>query len=274
MNNEVGEIFSRLVQQANLSLVIFTVGLLLCRVLPVITLSPFLGGEVVPTEIKMGLSVMLSIVLFPAVSDRMGSIPTQALPYIGLMLKEIFIGVCLSFIVNAIFDATRVAGNLADTMAGSNNAQLYAPQIGQQVSIFASLKFQLAVALFLTLNGHHIVIEALADSLIAVPLDQMPRFSHGLWPFFDQAMRVFADMLKVSLALAGPPMLAAFMTDLALGMVNRVAPQVQVFFMAMSIKPLATAAIFFAVCALFTERLRIEFAAMLRVLREAIQLLA
>ena len=269
----VSDVIARLTQEANLSLIIFTVGLLLCRIMPVLVLSPFLGGEAMPGEIKMGVGVTLSLVLFPAVSARMGQIPTSALPFIGLMLKEIFIGVALATIVNVIFEAARVAGNIVDTMSGSNNTQLYVPQLGQQVSIFSSLKYQLAVVLFLTLNGHHLVIEALAESLSIVPLDQFPRFSAGTWTFFDLMIRSFADLLKVSLALAAPPMLAAFMTDLALGAVNRLAPQIQVFFIAMAIKPLVGVVIVFMSLGLIMGRLQVEFAGMLALLREAVRLL-
>jgi flagellar biosynthetic protein FliR len=270
----VADVIAEMAAQANISLVIFTVGLLLCRVLPVLVLSPFLGGEAVPTELKMGTGVLLSVVLFPAVSQRMGAIPINALPYIGLMLKEIFIGVVIAYIINVIFDAVRVAGNLVDTMSGSNNAQIYAPQLGQQVSIFADLKLQLTVALFLTLNGHHLVIEALADSLALVPLDGFPRFSLGVWPFFELAIRTFGDLLRIALALAAPAMLATFLTDLSLGMVNRVAPQLQVFFISMAVKPLVGAVIVFLSLGLILGQVQKEFVYMLSLLRQALRLLA
>jgi flagellar biosynthetic protein FliR len=269
----VQDIIARLTEQANLSLVIFTVGLLLCRIMPVLVLSPFLGGEVVPTEIKMGVGVTLSIVLFPAVSARMGAIPTSALPYIGLLLKEIFIGVTLATIVNMIFEAARVAGTISDTMSGANNAQLLVPQLGQQVSLFANLKVQLAVVLFLSLNGHHLVIEALADSLAVVPLDRFPRFSSGQWAFFELFIRSFADLLKIAIALSAPTLLASFLTDMALGAVNRVAPQVQVFFISMSIKPLVTVIVVTMSLGLIMGRMQVEFASMLVMLRRAINLL-
>jgi flagellar biosynthetic protein FliR len=269
----VQEVIARLTEQANLSLIIFTVGLLMCRIMPVLVLSPFLGGEVVPPEIKMGVGVTLSMVLFPAVSARMGAIPTSALPYIGLLLKEIFIGVALATIINVIFEAARVAGNIADTMSGSNNAQLFVPQIGQQVSLFSNIKVQLAVVLFLTLNGHHLVIEALADSLAVVPLDRFPRFSSGEWPFFELLIRSFADLLKISLALSAPTLLASFLTDMALGAINRVAPQVQVFFISMSIKPLVTVIVVTLSLGLIMGRMQTEFTTMLVMLRRAIGLL-
>jgi flagellar biosynthetic protein FliR len=269
----VTEALSELAAQTNLSLVIFTVGLLMCRVMPVLVFSPFLGGEVVPTEVKMGIGVTLSIVLFPAVADRMGALPTTALPFIGLLIKEIFIGVSLAFIVSLIFEAAHVAGTLADTMAGSNNAQLYVPQLGQQVSLFSSLKVQLSVVLFLTLNGHHIVIEALADSLVAIPLDRFPQFSGGTWPFFELMIRVFANMLAISLALAAPMMLATFLTDLALGAINRVAPQIQVFFISMAIKPLVSVLVASMALYLLMKRFQTEFITMLAALKQALRLL-
>jgi flagellar biosynthetic protein FliR len=269
----VSEVLVRMTEQANLSLVIFTMGLLLCRIMPVIVLSPFLGGEVVPQEIKMGLGVTLSAVMFPAVSQRMGAIPTSALPYIGLLLKEIFIGVSLATIVNIVFEAARVAGTIADTMSGSNNAQLFVPQLGTQVSLFTNLKVQLAIVFFMTLNGHHLVIEAIADSLAVVPLDRFPRFSAGQWPFYETIMRSFADLLKISLALSAPTLLASFLTDMALGAINRVAPQVQVFFISQSIKPLVTVIVVTISLSLIMSRMQAEFAGMLAVLRHVVRLL-
>jgi flagellar biosynthetic protein FliR len=267
------EVLARLTQQANLSLVIFTVGLLMCRIMPVLVFSPFLGGEVVPTEVKMGIGITLSIVLFPLVANRMGALPVTALPFIALMLKEIFIGVTLAFIINVVFDAARVAGGLADTMAGSNNAQLYVPQLGQQVSLFSSLKVQLCVVLFLTLNGHHIVIETLGDSLVAIPLDGFPKFSGGLWPFFELMLRVFANLLSIALALSAPIVLATFLTDLAMGAINRVAPQLQVFFISMAIKPLVSVLLGAMAIQLIIERFQHEFVSMLEMLKHALKLL-
>ncbi len=90
-----------------------------------------------------------------------------------------------------IFEAAQMAGTLIDTMAGTTMAQVMVPQIQQQVSLFSSLKIQLAVVLFLTLNGHHLVIAAFADSLTTIPLDQFPKFSGGMWSFFDLMIRIF-----------------------------------------------------------------------------------
>src|SRR5207244_3088041 len=105
--------------------------------------------------------------------------------FIGVLTKELFIGFTLSFIVSIVFDAAHTAGQLMDNMAGTNMAQIMVPSIQQQVSLYASLQLQLFITLFLTLNGHHMVIGALAESVRVIPLETFPRFEHGMWPFFD-----------------------------------------------------------------------------------------
>ena len=128
--------------------------------------------------------------------------------------------------------------------------------------------------LFLTLNGHHMVINAFADSLVLIPLEKFPAFHGGMWPFFDLMARVFAELMRISLAISAPVFLATFLTDLALGMINRVAPQVQVFFVSMQIKPLVTVMIVFVSIHLILRRLAIEYANMFKLVDQAIRLLS
>ncbi len=269
----VEQVLAELGFKANVSMVILTMALLLARVIPVIIFSPFLGGEAVPSEVRMGLGVTLGLVLFPGVGDQVTNIPTSTLPFIALLLKEVFIGVCLAFVVNSVFEAATVAGTMVDTLAGTNMAQVMVPQTQQQVSLFANLKTQLAVVLFLTLNGHHVVIETLAHSFAVIPLDRFPPMSQGTWPFFDLLLRIFGDMMVIGLALSAPAFLATFMTDLALGMINRVAPQVQVFFISMQLKPMVAVMMIFTTLYIIVQRLHVEFAVMLRHMRTAIILL-
>jgi flagellar biosynthesis protein FliR len=245
--------------------------LLMSRVLPVIFLSPFLGGESVPPEVKIGTGVTLGIVLFPGLIERVANIPLTPIPFLALMLKELFIGVSISFIVGMIFQAAVVGGTLIDTMAGTNQAQLHVPQVAHQVSLFSTLKLELAVVLFLTLNGHHLVINAFADSLVLIPLDQYPKFSGGMWPFFEGVIRVFAELMRIGLAISAPAFLTAFLTDLAMGMINRVAPQLQVFFIAMQVKPMATVLVMMVAIHVILQRVVGEYGNMFKLIQQALK---
>lgn len=260
--------------KTDFTVLLLTVALLLARILPTIILTPMVGGETTPSEVKLGLGVLIALVLMPGVQDRMQYIPLSPLPFVALLMKELFIGYALSFIVSLVFDAAQIAGGLMDNMSGTNQAQLMVPSIQQQVSLYASLQVQLFVTLFLTMNGHHLVIHSYADSLASIPLDGFPHFSHGAWPFFDLVIRVFGDLFRVSLALSAPVLLATFLTDLALGMINRVAPQVQVFFIAGQLKPTVAAVVMFASIHVIFIRVVDEYGVMFHWLKRALQLLS
>ncbi len=260
--------------QLDFTQILLAFALLMARVLPVVILTPFLGGETVPQEVKLGLGVMIGMVLYPVLIAQVREIPISAVLFIALMLKELFLGLTLSFIVGLVFDAANSAGSLIDSMSGTNQAQLMVPQLGQNASLFSNLQLQMTTVLFLTLGGHHIVFQVFGESLTQIPLDQYPRFSHGTWGFFETILRIFGDMIRIALALASPVLLATFMVDLALGMINRVAPQVQVFFVAMQIKPVVSVLIMVTAIHLITDRLIGEYGVMFRWLRRAFELLS
>jgi flagellar biosynthesis protein FliR len=268
------ELRTQLGSQTDLTQVMLAFALLMSRVLPVVILTPFLGGESVPSEVKLGLGVMLGLVLYPLLIAQTREIPVGPLVFIALMLKELFIGLSLAMVVNIIFDAANVAGGFIDVFSGTNQAQLMVPQIGTQVTLFANLNLQLTTVLFLTLGGHHLVIGAFAESLELIRLDQLPRFGQGFWPFFDAIIRSSADMLRIALAISSPVLLATFLTDLALGMINRVAPQVQVFFVAMQLKPAVSVLIMLTATHLILDRTVTEFGVMFRWLKQVIVLLS
>ncbi|MCL2012562.1 MAG: flagellar biosynthetic protein FliR [Cystobacterineae bacterium] len=259
--------------RVDLSLAVFSMALILARLLPVVIFTPFLGGESIPAQARMGLGVILGALLFPALSEQMAQIPIEVVPYLALLLKEVFIGFSLAFIVDLVFKFAGAAGAFMDIFSGSTQAQMFVPQIQHRVTLYSSLKLQLVVVLFLTLNGHHWVIEALADSFLKVPLNEFPRFSLGMWPFIEVVLRVFGDLFRIGLILASPILLAIFLTEAALGVINRAAPQIQVFFMAMQIKPAVTALMVIVSLHLMVGRLSQEYNVMFLRFGRAIGLL-
>lgn len=220
----------------NLSPVLLVWALLMARVLPLIVLAPFIGGDLVPQQVKLGVGIALSLIIYPFVGDT--PIPPGAITFVLLLLKEIFVGTAIAFAASMAFEAAQAAGTFVDTVSGANMATVFVPQIQQQATLFASLKFQLTVVLFLALDGHHLVIRALVESFQVVPLQHWPKFSSGFWPYFEMVIRMAADFLLIGVAVAAPAAIATFVTDLSLGIVNRVAPQIQVFFISMSVKPM------------------------------------
>jgi len=250
--------------RVDFSLALFSMALILARLLPVIIFSPFLGGESIPAQLRMGLGAVLGILLFPALSEQVVQIPMAVVPYLALLLKEMFIGFTLAFIVGFVFHAAAVAGGFIDQLSGVMQAQTLVPHVQHKATLYFSLKFQLAVVLFLTLNGHHWVIGGLAESFLKVPLNEFPPFSFGMLPLMELVMRLFGDLFRIGLILASPVLLAVFLTEAALGVINRAAPQIQVFFMAMSIKPAVAMLMVIVSLHLMTQRLSQEYVEMFR----------
>ncbi len=236
--------------------------LIMARIMPIVILAPYLGGKTVPSQVKMGIGVVFTIAIFPFTSNA--SVSNDSIIFVVLMLKEIFVGATIATISSFMFEAARAAGTYLDTAAGTAQAQIFVPQIDQRVPVFADLNFQLTVLIFLALNGHHIIIEALFLSFQTLPIEEWPKFSHGMWPLFETIIRVGSDILVVAISLAAPAAIATFITDITLGLINKVAPQVQVFFISMSIKP--TVACVLTLCALtiFFERLQHYFHIMIK----------
>jgi flagellar biosynthesis protein FliR len=254
--------------KANFSQVLLIWALLMGRVLPLILFAPFIGGDIVPSQVKLGVGIAFTIMLYPFVADT--PIPPGSISFVLLLLKEVFIGTTVAFLASMAFDAARSAGTFVDTVSGANMATVFVPQIQQQATLFADFKFQLTIIIFLGLNGHHVVLEALFGSFKAIPLNAWPHFSHGFWPLFQLVIRLTADLLIVSVAIAAPATIATFMCDVALGLINRVVPQVQVFFISMSIKPMVVTVITLTALVVLYERFLGMFHQMLAGVQRAI----
>jgi len=259
--------------RVDFSLALFSMALILARLLPVIIFSPFLGGESIPQQVRMGLGIVLGVVLFPSLSEQVVQIPMAVVPYLALLLKEVFIGFSLAFIVGLVFQAAATAGGFIDMLSGITQAQMMVPQLQRQVTLYSSLKFQLSVVVFLTLSGHHWVLGGLTESFLKLPLNEFPQFSLGMWPFIELVLRIFGDLFRIGLMLASPVLLAIFLTEAALGVINRAAPQIQVFFMAMSIKPAVAMLMVIVSLHLILQRLLLEYGVMFRQFNRALDLM-
>jgi flagellar biosynthetic protein FliR len=219
---------------ADLSTALLAGGAVLARVGAAVWVAPFLGGKLVPATVKTALAVALALVLLPQVIATVpaGLPPVRAVAIVG---KEALVGLALGFVVAVVFWAAEAAGRLVDTTRGANLAEVLVPQTGARTSPTGLLFFLLAVVLFLVLGGHRIFITALGASYQVLPLATFPQID-GIGAFALLCGRLTADLLLLALALAAPVVAALFLADMILGLINRFAPQINVFFLAMPAK--------------------------------------
>lgn len=233
------------------------VALILGRTMPMIVLTPFLSGKVVPTQIKMGLGLMFTVLLFPFARDAvdMSQIPVTAVPFFLMMLKEVLIGFAIGFVNHHIFWGMEMAGRIIDTVRGSSMAEVMVPQSGTRATPFGDMFFQMMVIIFFVSGGHHIFIEAYFFSFAKLPIDHGLAMGAAMEPFFDHMIRLTADTIMIGAVLAAPIVAATFITDVVFGILNRVAPQLNAYFMSMPVKAMAGVLLVLVIMMPFVERM-------------------
>lgn len=214
------------------ALVLFS--LVAARMVALVTLVPFLGSKNAPGPVKVGLSLMLSVLLWPlAIAQVHGPIPDNILPYLVMMLKEVFVGFSIGFVTAQMFYAVEMAGQIIDVTRGANQVQLMVPELIERSSPYGDMNYQIALILFLSTGLHQIFFEGLIQSFISVPINQMPPFSAGSAAFYEEFMFLLAEIFKIAVTLALPVGAVCLITNLSFGLVNRIAPQINAYFLAM-----------------------------------------
>ncbi|MBC7796917.1 MAG: flagellar biosynthetic protein FliR [Pyrinomonadaceae bacterium] len=216
------------------------VGLAFARILAFLVIVPFFGGNAVPSRIKVATATALVIIVYPSLA---ADLPTDGSPlpfgpvgFIALLAKESFVGFTLGFIATSIFEAIQVAGRVIDLQRGSTMAEVYAPQVQTRVSEIGQFKLQLAIVIFLAIGAHHLFLGALLESFTFIPAMKFPHIESGWSPTVAFITKLTGMMFAIGVQLAIAPVIALLLTDLFFGMINRVAPQINVFFLSLPVK--------------------------------------
>jgi flagellar biosynthetic protein FliR len=219
---------------------LLAVGLGAARTVPVTWLVSPLGGARLPASARLGFGLLLASLAAPALGaaaaraglDRAGGL------LLGVVLaREILIGLSVGLVASFAFRAAEAAGRLIDVLRGAAMAEVLVPTSDERASPVGALYVMLATLVFLELGGVARMLEALLASYDAVPLAG-GLTAASLRAAASVVVVASAKLLEVALALAAPVVVALWLTDLALGMVARVAPQVPVYFVGLPAKGL------------------------------------
>lgn len=215
-------------------------GLCFARFAAFLQIVPFFGGQVVPAQVKVATATALVIITYPSLLAELptdGSpLPFGAVGFIGMLAKEVFVGFTLGFVASLVFEAVSVAGRIADFQRGSTMGELFAPQLQERVSELGQFKLQLAIVIFLTIGAHRFFISALVRSYEFIPALRFPHIEAGWTPAAEFLTLMTGSVLSIGVQLAVPIVITLLLTDLFFGLINRVAPQVNVFFLSMPVK--------------------------------------
>ena len=199
--------------------------LVLLRVGALLILMPVFGHRLVPKQVKIGLIALLAFLLYPVVANSLPQIPMSPLALMVVAIQEILIAAMLAMVAQLIFAATQFAGQVMGYQMGLAIANVFDPATSAQISIIGQFAQVLAMLIWLSAGAHNIFLSALADSFYLLPIGQ-PLDLSGVIPLNNLA----SNMFSLALRLVAPMLLLLFFLYVALGLLSRAVPQIQVFF--------------------------------------------
>lgn len=213
---------------------LLALALTLPRVIGAFLMLPLMTGETVPAMVRNSFMVSLAIVALPI---AMAASPMEAMGgamWAVIVLKEIFIGISIGFCFGIVFWAISAAGNVIDTQVGMSMASIYDPIQGHQASLHGEFLSQLAAWLFMASGAFLVFLDLLMSSYALWPVTSFfPSITGaGIHLFVGH----FSFMMTAMLVMAAPVMVILVVIDLSFGLVNRYAPQLNVFALTLPIK--------------------------------------
>ena len=200
--------------------------LLLTRVSGIFMLAPFFGSLNIPVYIRAGAALAISAVLFPVVDQSALIKAPAAVPgYVLAVLTELFVGWLIGFVAYISFSAIHMAGKIMDMQVGFSIVNVMDPTSGQQIPLIGSFLYNLGLIIFLVTNGHHMIIAALFESFRVVPLLGMTANPDLTMLIANFTGGIFSTGMKIAM----PVTFAILLTNVALGVLARTMPQLNIF---------------------------------------------
>ena len=194
--------------------------------------APLINGRSVPAMAKIGLGLLLTMLLLPLNAGRLAEVPMAWLPLSLLVIKEMGVGVLVGFVANLVFAAMQMAGQFVGIETGFNVANVLDPLFSQSVSVIDQVYTLVAGFIFLAVDGHHMLILAVQQSLDIVPVGVF----HVSDPMTTQLIGLTGGVFVAGLRLVLPILTSLLLADVALGLVSRTVPQMNVFVVGMPLK--------------------------------------
>lgn len=215
--------------------------LVLMRVSAFIVTMPVVGTSNVPAQVKVLLALSLAVIIFPLVGWQKLNVDFESFAIVPYVVKEVFIGLAFGFLTRMFFMAIMMAGQIMSISVGISSAQLYNPMMDEAVSPFDQFYSILATLFFLAINGHHLLIRGLLETYNMVQIIEPTISLKGL----GGVVTLVTTATKMAVQVSAPIMVAILMMNLAMALVGRAVPQINILMTSLPITTLAGLAIMF-----------------------------
>ncbi|PLR97727.1 flagellar biosynthetic protein FliR [Bacillus sp. T33-2] len=206
--------------------------LIFVRVTSFFLMMPLFSYRTIPSSHKIGIGFFLAVIMYSAVEAPELEIDGA---YYLLIMKEALVGVMIGFIAHLVISAIQIAGGFIDFQMGFAIANVIDPQTGAQSPLTGQYLYTIALLFLLAVNGHHLLLDGIFYSYQFVPIDQvwLPFGSKNMAEF---VIETFNSMFIIAFQMSVPVVGCLFLVDVALGIVARTVPQLNIFVVGLPVK--------------------------------------
>ncbi|MBU8906997.1 flagellar biosynthetic protein FliR [Desertibacillus haloalkaliphilus] len=239
------------------------------RILAFFTTMPIFSYRNIPTIYKIGLAIYLAWIMIFTLDQPYIQMDSM---FFLLIFKEVLVGLMVGLIAMIILYAIQVAGGFIDMMMGFMIANVVDPQTGAQTPLTGGYLYTFAILLLVVVDAHHLLLDGIYYSYQFIPIDQLTL------PFGEEAvvhyvLTTFTTMFIIAFQMAFPIVGTLFLVDVALGMVSRAVPQMNVFVVGMPLKILVGLLLLMVTMPVFIMLIERLFGTILETMRTFMQLL-
>ncbi|GLQ87850.1 type III secretion system export apparatus subunit SctT [Dyella flagellata] len=211
------------------------IALTLPRIVAAFLVLPLMTSETMPALVRNSFYVSLAILVYPlAAAAHPSTTIMQGATWVMVLGKEVFVGLLIGFCFGTVFWALGAAGSVIDTKAGTSMSMEMDPLAGQQSTITGVFLMQVATWLFMVSGAFMVFLDLLMSSYAIWPVASLlPPLRPGGMEFF---VGQFNYLMTAVLVFSAPMLVVMSLVDIAMGLVNRYAQQLNVFSLAMPIK--------------------------------------
>lgn len=211
---------------------IFTYFMIFCRIGGAVMLMPGFGEVYVLPRYRLLLALALTVIITPVVGGAVPAAPSAPLALFILLAGEIAIGIFLGTIGRIIMGTLHTAGTVMSFQSGLANAMTFDPVSASQAAIPALFLSTVGILLIFVADIHHFMLEAVVGSYTMLVPGTLPPFDDFAWSI----TRLVGGAFTLGIQLAAPFIAVGLVFYLGIGLLARLMPQVQIFFVALPVQ--------------------------------------
>lgn len=208
--------------------------LIFTRVSGLINSAPFFSSLTAPMPVKLWFSATVAFIIYPIIATGKGYIMPHSMPEFTILLfLEFFIGFLIGFLANLVIEGVRMSGSILSIQVGLSMSEALDPATGISSNEISRIYVYLALIVFLATGAYQMLFIALFDSFHSIPIGVFPVLGENL---INGTVVLFGQLFKISFAVALPIFAVLLISDVLLGMMNKVMPQMNIYMVALPVK--------------------------------------